>query len=343
MRCPYCSAELAEDAVFCPYCMSPLKEKTKIPPLYGKRRAAGIWALCLFSLLLAAGSLFFLTRTRAPGQAPLPGPAGSASLNAAETTYKTAEDPSSPPAGTAAPATEPPAEETEASAGTLPAHTEPAHTETAHTRHTAVTDPAVAPTCTGTGLTEGSHCSVCGEVLTAQKTVPAAGHKAVTDAAVAPTCTQTGLTEGSHCSVCGEVFTAQKTVAVTEHVYKEATYSSPAVCIYCGRTKGTSLPEPHIYLYYSKATLPRYSSAVSQIRVDDVEWETVYNGDGTYKVKVFLTVINRRSSSIISGVPCYLGGVESDLIYPKELIPGETVRVESVFSSVPGGSYTLTF
>ena len=40
------------------------------------------------------------------------------------------------------------------------------------TGHTPVTDAAVAATTTSTGLTEGSHCSVCGEVLTAQKTIP---------------------------------------------------------------------------------------------------------------------------------------------------------------------------
>ena len=38
--------------------------------------------------------------------------------------------------------------------------------------HTPVVDPAVAPTATQTGLTEGSHCSVCGAVLVAQKVVP---------------------------------------------------------------------------------------------------------------------------------------------------------------------------
>ena len=43
--------------------------------------------------------------------------------------------------------------------------------------HTIVTDPAVAPGCTTTGLTAGSHCSKCGIVITARETVPAAGHK----------------------------------------------------------------------------------------------------------------------------------------------------------------------
>ena len=48
-----------------------------------------------------------------------------------------------------------------------------------HTRtitHTPVVDAAVAPTCVATGLTEGSHCSVCSHVITAQTTVSALGH-----------------------------------------------------------------------------------------------------------------------------------------------------------------------
>ena len=40
------------------------------------------------------------------------------------------------------------------------------------TGHTPVTDPAVAPTETSDGLTEGSHCSVCGVVLQAQEVIP---------------------------------------------------------------------------------------------------------------------------------------------------------------------------
>ena len=43
-------------------------------------------------------------------------------------------------------------------------------------KHTEVVDAAVAPTCTETGLTEGSHCSVCGEVIKAQDVVPQTGH-----------------------------------------------------------------------------------------------------------------------------------------------------------------------
>ena len=38
--------------------------------------------------------------------------------------------------------------------------------------HTEVTDPRVEPTLTETGLTEGSHCSVCGKVFVEQEEIP---------------------------------------------------------------------------------------------------------------------------------------------------------------------------
>ena len=44
--------------------------------------------------------------------------------------------------------------------------------EVANHPHTPVTDPAVPATHVTTGLTEGSHCAVCGEVLVAQQIIP---------------------------------------------------------------------------------------------------------------------------------------------------------------------------
>ncbi len=104
--------------------------------------------------------------------------------------------------------------------------------------HTAVTDAAVEATCTETGLTEGSHCSVCGTTLVAQTVVPEKGHTAVKDAAVDATCTNTGLTEGSHCGICGTTLVKQDVVPVKGHTVAIDKAVEPT-CTNTGLTEGS--------------------------------------------------------------------------------------------------------
>ena len=120
-------------------------------------------------------------------------------------------------------------------------------------KHTPVTDAAVAATCTAAGKTAGSHCSVCGKLLTAQQAVSAKGHTPVAIAAVAATCTAAGKTDGSKCTVCGTVITAQQTVPATGHTWDvgkvttEPTAAAAGVktytCTKCGATKTEAIPK----------------------------------------------------------------------------------------------------
>ena len=135
--------------------------------------------------------------------------------------------------------------------------------------HTEVIDKAVPATCTTDGKTEGSHCSVCGEVIKAQTVIKATGHKyddgkitkqptctetgvktytcsecgatkaetikanghtEVIDKAVPATCTTDGKTEGSHCSVCGEVIKAQTVIKATGHKYDDGKITKQPTC-----------------------------------------------------------------------------------------------------------------
>ena len=105
------------------------------------------------------------------------------------------------------------------------------------TGHTGVNDEAVAPTCTATGLTEGKHCSVCGEVLVAQETVDALGHTEETLNGKAATCTESGLTDGVKCSVCGEILTAQEEIPAIGHTEVVDAAVAPT-CTETGLTEG---------------------------------------------------------------------------------------------------------
>ena len=82
--------------------------------------------------------------------------------------------------------------------------------------HTTVVDAAVAPDCVNTGLTEGSHCSVCGETLVAQETVAALGHKAgaaVEENRVEPTMDKDGSYDKVvYCTVCNEELSREAVV-----------------------------------------------------------------------------------------------------------------------------------
>ncbi len=105
--------------------------------------------------------------------------------------------------------------------------------------HTEVTDEAVVPTCTATGLTEGKHCSVCKEVLVEQKEVAKLEHsfgewKVVKEA----TYTEKGLKERV-CS-CGEKETEE--IPMLEKPAVKPIPDAAVIIDINGRTEGETNP-----------------------------------------------------------------------------------------------------
>ena len=120
------------------------------------------------------------------------------------------------------------------------------------TGHKSMIDEAVAATCTADGKTAGSHCSVCGEILTAQTVIKAAGHQwdegSVT---TAPTCVKDGVKTYT-CAVCGETKT-ESVPSTGEHTYGEWTETKAATldaegeetrtCSVCGAAETRAIPK----------------------------------------------------------------------------------------------------
>ena len=98
--------------------------------------------------------------------------------------------------------------------------------------HKEVADAAVPPTCTATGLTAGSHCEYCYEVLVPQESVPMVPHTYALVREAAPTC---GVDGACHyaCSACGDSYT--ETIPATgDHTYDHA---CDVDCNLCGSVR----------------------------------------------------------------------------------------------------------
>ena len=138
----------------------------------------------------------------------------------------------------------------------------------------------VPATCTKTGLTAGTICADCQDIIVPQEVIAATGHTEVIDAAVLPTCTSTGLTEGKHCSVCDEVLVKQEVIATIEHDWDEGKVTvEPKVgvegvkiftCKNCNKTKTETIPalEPEQSEELSETPSVTPSSEESEIPSD---------------------------------------------------------------------------
>ncbi len=107
--------------------------------------------------------------------------------------------------------------------------------------HVAVTDAAVAPTCTEKGRTEGKHCSKCGKILQAQTEIPALGHDLEHHDGQPATCTEKGWKEYDTCKREGCDYSTYEEIPALGHKGGTATCTEQATCSVCGEKYGNAL------------------------------------------------------------------------------------------------------
>lgn len=105
--------------------------------------------------------------------------------------------------------------------------------------HTAVTDEAQAPSCEKDGISEGSHCSVCGAIIKAQEIIEKTNHSnTIVKYQKNASCVCAGYTGDTYCTDCGIKLEDGKILKQLEHtmdkgiVLKNATESEAGITIF---------------------------------------------------------------------------------------------------------------
>ena len=118
-------------------------------------------------------------------------------------------------------------------------------------------------TCTEAGLTDGTKCSVCGEIVVAQTEIDKLPHTEEVIPGNPATCTEAGISDGKKCSVCDTVLAEQKELSATGHNHEikavvESTCTTAGKTVYqcsCGDSYEEAL-ELADHNYSSAVTAP---------------------------------------------------------------------------------------
>ena len=154
--------------------------------------------------------------------------------------------------------------------------------------HTEVIDEAVEPTCTEKGKTEGKHCSVCGEILVAQKEIPALGHDW-------KEATYTWNEDKTECTA-ERVCTRDASHKETETVKTTNSVTKAATCEEIGERTYTATFTNEAFAQQTtteeiKATGHKAGQAVEENRV-----ESTCTEEGHYDEVIYCTVCNKEIS-----------------------------------------------
>ncbi len=293
-KCPFCKAEIEDNARFCLYCMKTLEEKSVIPaaPVKSKRwipvavGAAVLLALCLV-LFSCMGTE---TPPSEPGKEdilgePLPSELTEdpEAVQTPEPDVSTEETDAVPPEGdTSEPSTSVQPEETTSSVTEKPEATSPT-TPTVTTTQPKETEPEVV----------------------VHPTAPCSHSYTLTDLQAA-TCTVDGLNVYT-CDKCGDSY--QETVPTAGHQYTPATCLISKVCKECSQMYGNPLGHSYSNGYCVRCNAPDYKNPKVVFEYREVGPNDYFSPDSYIPGSdIVITGVKNPTPDGVYEVPSYLDG-----------------------------------
>ena len=271
-KCPFCGADIEGSARFCLYCMQSLTEKEQIPPRQRKKPQRILIVAAIVAMFLLLTIIWFSRQHASENEMPVSDlhPNSTSSSLQTNPSYTQSTTVPSHVHSYSVANTSVEYQKEDASCITPAvfyyscACGEKGSNTFSHgtvTEHTIVTDPGRPASCVNTGLTDGSHCSICNTVFLAQTQVPVISHtfdngqdescnvcnfvrvincdhaETIHLTAVSPTCVASGLTAGKQCALCEELLVAQSALAPLGHIEAVSAPAVAATCTTPGRTE----------------------------------------------------------------------------------------------------------
>ena len=348
-KCPFCGADIEENAQFCLYCMTSLTEKEQIL-VHKQKKPQGL--LILAAIVAAAIILLLLLLGRRDVQ-NTKGQTTDTTVTTATTETTTV----STTQATTEPTTEPTEEVTEPTEG----ETEPTQAATKPTTKpsskpsTPPTQPEEDPTQPETEIPEthlhsfhlkyttedflksAATCEspayyyyscTCGQKSEeAFSSGNPNGHSPARLKGYPADCLNDGKTDGSYCSVCQVILKKQERIYRLGHSYPFS--SSPSPCMTCGEMGTLTISCPPLPVYYKDI-----------FRVNSGYYKVTLLDDGvSYALEIMLNYTN-ISSQTTNYFPVFMSGIQR----PATLEPNES-GYYGLYTGIsdPYGSYNITF
>lgn len=233
------------------------------------------------------------------------------------------------------------------------------------TGHKPITDNAIASTCSRTGLTEGSHCSVCKAIIKKQNVVEKKAHTYKTTVTKA-TLSKDGKSE-TRCSGCGDVKATKTiympktaTLSATKYLY-DGKAKTPSLTIKDSKdnklVKGTDYTvsvantrkavgkytvtikfigkysgeaKRYFYILPNKTTKTAVKQSTSAIKI---QWEKVTGATG-YAVEIYDANNKKLNTKYTTALEMTYNGLKAATVYKIKIIAYKTIDGKKELSTV---------